>query len=497
MADWPSGPPTAPPAPGLRVGGAAYPTRPPEQWPDHAPGPAWGGPPGSGPVPPPDDDRSDRTWPVVVTAVAVVAVLALVIVGVGTFVSSSDGDDEATDTTVDLSDPEITAPPSEEPIEPTMPSLPGLDPGSGVDPTERAQPLEDVLPDIIRFVEETRGQQFVTEPDVQAVPDDEFEQHLADAQAEEMEDLEATAVAGTALGQLPPGFDLEEATNGLAATSVLGFYDPDSEELFVKGDQVTPFVQHVIAHELTHALDDQVFDLGRLDELTTRGDESAFGFLSLVEGTASYVGSAYRDQLSPEDAEAFEAEQYALGLDQLPSAMGLPPILLVEGQVPYASGERFVEALLAEGGTAELDTAYGEPPTTSEQILEPDVFLAGEGAVTLRPLEAPSGAEVADQGAFGAADLRLLDLVSDPMSTLIDPNVGALEPVPGYGGGQYVSWTEGGRSCISLEAVGDDAAGSSTIQEALETWADFAPGAEVSSRVGGNGLDVITAQRCA
>jgi hypothetical protein len=507
VVDWPTAPPSSPAAPGLQVGGAAYPTRPPEQWPAHAPvgpGPAGGGPPGSGPVPPPGDD-SDRTWPVVVTAVAVVAVLALVIVGVGTFISASDGaDDDATDTTVDLSDPAITAPPSEEPIDPTMPSIPGLDPGSGVDPTERAQPLEDVLPDIIEFVEETRGQQFVTEPVVEAVPDDEFEQLLAEVRDEEQAEAEARgdgpealAVASIALGLLPPGFDLESATEDLEANFVFGFYDPDTDELYVKGEQVTPFVQSVVAHELTHALDDQVFDLARLDALLEQPDEEAFAFQALVEGTASFVQAAFEAQMSPEDAEALEAEQYQLGLDQLPAAMGLPASLLVGSQVPYASGERFVDALVAEEGTAGIDAAYEAPPATGEQLLDPERFAADEEAVALRPLEAPDGVEVADEGAFGAVDLRMLDLVSDPLSPLIDPDLGTLDPVPGYGGGQFVSWTEGGRSCISLEAVGDDAAGSSTIQEALETWADFVPGAEVSSRVGGSGIPVITATSCA
>ncbi|HEX7133871.1 MAG TPA: hypothetical protein VF228_14945, partial [Iamia sp.] len=79
MADWPTRPPEAPPTePGLRSGGAEYPSHPPDQWPAYAPmAPTWGGPPGSsGPAPAPDDG-SGRSWPVVVTAVAVVCALAL------------------------------------------------------------------------------------------------------------------------------------------------------------------------------------------------------------------------------------------------------------------------------------------------------------------------------------------------------------------------------------------------------------------------------------
>ena len=256
---------------------------------------------------------------------------------------------------------------------------------------------------------------------------------------------------------------------------------------------MTPFVQVVIAHELTHALDDQHFDLSQLDELEEQADEAAFAYLSLVEGTASFVGDAYKAQLAPDDAAAYQAEEYAIGLEQLPSAMGLPPFLLIGGQVPYASGQRFVEGLVDGGGMAAVDAAYADPPTTSEQILDPAVAAAAEAPVALTPPEAPAGVEVVEEGAFGAVDLRLLEVVSDPLTALIDPNIGQIEPVPGFGGGRYVSWTDGGQSCIALEAVGDDAAGSATIADALEAWAGAAPGAEVGSRTGGSGVDVITA----
>ncbi|HEX7134988.1 MAG TPA: hypothetical protein VF228_20605, partial [Iamia sp.] len=422
--------------------------------------------------------------------------LALLIVGAGALVSSSDdGGEEATDTTVDLSGPEITAPPSEEPIMPTMPSIPGFDPGGGIDPSARARPLADVLPELIAFVEETRGHEFVTDPVVEAVSDAEFEEIITADLAEEADDRATASVTLTALGHLSPGFDLEAATGELGASFAFGVYDPETGELYVKGDQITPFVQTVVVHELVHALDDQLFDLGQIDALAERPDETAFGFQSLAEGTASYVDEAFKEQLDPEDAAAYAAEELMRGFDQLPGAFVVPPIVLIGSRVPYGSGQRLVEDLVATGGMAEVDAAYDDPPITSEQVLEPDRFLAGEGAVALRPLEAPSGAEVAVEGAFGAVDLRLLDLLSDPASVLAEPVVGLLRPVPGYGGGRYVSWTEAGRSCISIEAVGDDASGSATIQELLEAWAEFTE-AEVGSRVGGSGVDVITATRC-
>lgn len=481
---------------GLRSGGADYPSGPPSSWPAHAPlAPTPYGPySGVGGTPPgpagPDGTRSGLA--AVIAVVAVVAILGMAIWAIGAFGESDEtagGDDSPSDT-VDLSDPSITAPPSEDPIIPTVPGPPAAE-----DPTTQARPLEEVLPELIDFVEQTRGQEFTTEPLVEAVPDAEFEDELAAASAGEEEALTAASVTDVALGLAPPGTDLAEVSGQAGAAGVLGFYDPESEELFVKGEVVTPFVQAIIVHELTHALDDQVFDLARLDALVEQPDESAFGFLALVEGTAELVRESFVAQMGPDDRTAYESEQVQLGIDQLPAVMGIPPAFLVEQQVPYASGLRFVQALVDEGGTAEIDTAYGEPPTTSEQILDPAVYLAGEGAVALRPLEADG--EVAEQGGFGAADLRLLEIVSDPMGALLDPMLGTLEPIDGFGGGQFVSWADGQASCIRFEVVGDDAAASVDLLSLVEDWAAAAPGADVSTRVGGGGVDVVTAERCA
>ncbi len=508
MSGWPDGS-------GLHVGGADYPTGPPEQWPTGGPGPygggpSWGAPPAGGPswggspMPPtppgggaPERGPGGRTWPAVVVALVVIGVLALAITGVGLLATSDDGDeDTATDTTLDDGLDEPVVPPTSEPFMPTMPSLPGFDPGTGVDPTERARPLEEVLPELIAFVEETRGHEFATEPVVEAATDEEFLQALEESSdGEGLPGLEDT-IAPVALGLLQPGYDLDRAVDDLAAVGVLGFYDPETQELLVKGDVITPFVQSVIVHELTHALDDQVYGLGGLEEMEERDDESAFGFLALVEGTASEVQGAFEEQMSEEDAAALEAEQLQLGFEQLPQGMTLPPYLLVRSQVPYISGERFVEGLVAADGMAAVDAAYEAPPTTSEQVLDPAVFAAGEGAVPLDPIEPPDGVEVEEQGAFGAADLRLLDVVGNPMA-IIDPNLGLLDPVEGFGGGRFVAWTDGDLSCIALEAVGDDAAGRAAIAELLEAWAGYLPDAEVGSRVGGTGIDVITATSCA
>jgi hypothetical protein len=409
-----------------------------------------------------------------------VAVVVLLVVAVGVMVVDDDGgDDVAVDTQpVEPADPTL---PGESPSLPSLPidpSDPGLD-----DPGSSARPLADVLPEIIDFVEETRGHDFLTEPVVEAVDEAEFEDRFTAIQQSEAEALEVDQTALRATGIIYPDTDLLEASTQAGVGGVLGFYQPATGELLVKGDVVTPLVQAVIAHELTHALDDQHFELDRLEAYAERPDESAFGLLSVVEGTARWVETQYRDQMSTDDQVALEREELELGLSQTETMLDLPLPLLVQSAVPYTVGAALVEAVVIEGGLDLLDDTFERPPTTSEQVLDPSVFLARQPSTPVpAPQPAAGGTRVAE-GAFGAVDLRMLEIVGDPAGAFSAFD-GHLLPVDGFGGGRYVSWTSSsGDDCITIHVVGDPGGGAAEVGRILDEWAP-AVGAQVTTAFG-------------
>jgi len=375
---------------------------------------------------------------------------------------------------------------------PIEPSMPGHDPSApGADPEQLARPLEEVLPEIIAFVEAARGHEFLTEPVVEAVPDAEFEDRLAQTSEADEASLEEDQTALRAQGIIEPDTDLVDATRAAGASGVLGFYQPTTEELLVKGDVVTPLVQAVIAHELTHALDDQLFDLERIEVLAERPDESAFGLVSVVEGTARWVEQQYRDQMTPEEQAAAAAEELQLGMDQTQTLLDLPIPLLVQSQVPYAVGARFVEAVVAEGGLDLLDVAVQRPPTTSEQVLDAAQFLARDPAAPVPAPRPEAGGTVVDEGAFGAVDVRMLEVVGDPLSAAT-ALTGELAPIDGFGGGRFVSWTSAaGDDCITFHVGGATAAGTTEVRQVLTEWAGTVA-AEVRTDALGRGIDVAT-----
>ncbi len=232
--------------------------------------------------------------------------------------------------------------------------------------------------EISQFVEDERGLEFQEPVKVELAGDDEFEDRLLEDFDEDADELEATGVVLAALGLVDPDTDIVAAMRELLGGGVVGFYDSETAELVVRGTAITPYVRTVMAHELTHALDDQHFELDR-PALDDAKDESGFGFQSLVEGNARRVEDAYLASLSEDDQQAAFTEQFQMAGDI--DITAIPQVLVEQITAPYELGEGFVAAVLDDGGQARLDAAFEEPPTTSEQVVEPGTFLAGEGAV--------------------------------------------------------------------------------------------------------------------
>jgi hypothetical protein len=146
----------------------------------------------------------------------------------------------------------------------------------------------------------------------------------------------------------------------------------------------------------------------------------------------------------------------------------------------------FVRQLLDDGGQARLDAAFANPPTTSEQVLEPTTYLRGEGALPV-PAPQPDGA-LANKGVIGAFVLREL-LASGGVSGRITDKA-----VEGWGGDSYVTWHDDQeRSCIRATFVGDTPADTGEIADALEEWRSSSDGTVERAADGGS----VTIARCA
>jgi hypothetical protein len=188
-----------------------------------------------------------------------------------------------------------------------------------------------------------------------------------------------------ALGLLPPGTSLRAAVLDLQSGQVAGYYSPEKNELFVvsRAGGVGATQRVTYAHEFTHQLQDQHFDLDKLDlDATDQGDRS-LGRLSLVEGDAVSVQNTYTFSLSQEDLSQIVADAFdPAGLAALNRA---PAILQQTTLFPYTGGLQLVQTLMTRGGYDEVDRAFANPPASTEQVMHPEKFLSHEVPAVVTP----------------------------------------------------------------------------------------------------------------
>jgi hypothetical protein len=312
-------------------------------------------------------------------------------------------------------------------------------------PAPQPTPIELEIERLSRWVEAERELAFKRPPRVDLHTDETFEmlyRSAAPLTEEDREQIETMASMLKAVGLLDADVDVL-ARGADAIDNVLGFYDPRSGQLVVRGALLTPHSRSVLVHELTHALDDQHFGLHR-PEMADGRFEDAAAFQALVEGDATRVQLAYIDSL-PEAERAAVIEAETDGFDEAVAANTDPQAMDYFGAFPYRDGARFVESLVEAGGNAAVDRAFADPPRTTAAIIVPDRFLHGLDGIRL-PLPRPDG-EVVDEGMFGALALYLV------LATVVPSESAAIAAVS-WEGDSYMAWrTQDGRTCVKLRFV--------------------------------------------
>jgi len=233
-------------------------------------------------------------------------------------------------------------------------------------------------------------------------------------------------------GLLPRDFDLQSFLVVLLREQVAGYYDPQTKMVNLL-DWIDPEAQKpVLAHELTHALQDQSFglerflkaggDLGASKQEPTladiEGDEASAAHQAVVEGQAMVVLLDY--ELAPTGHTVVESPQI---VDALKAWMVTgtadsvefrnAPLYIREALTfPYRYGLDFEAQLLTKAGKdPAFAGAFRNPPKTTREIMQPDTYLAGE---RIPPLPLPDLPRVFkaydkfDVGAVGEFDVAIL-----------------------------------------------------------------------------------------
>ncbi len=150
------------------------------------------------------------------------------------------------------------------------------------------------------------------------------------------------------------------------ADSVLAYYSAHDERIVVRGKEITPSLKLTLAHELTHALQDQHFDLDKLNRKAKDSEASAM-VEALVEGDAQDVAYRYYDEL-PDDEQRLADDEGQEEVDGSASS-DVPDVFVVVQQLPYVLGPTVIGVTRAAGGAAAVDRLFEQPPTDTAALV--------------------------------------------------------------------------------------------------------------------------------
>jgi hypothetical protein len=223
--------------------------------------------------------------------------------------------------------------------------------------------------------------------------------------------LQATEALLYGFGTVDADFDFRASMIALMTSQLLGFYDPKQKTFFVSGELKGDEADVTLWHELVHALQDQHYDLTHLTDWQPDMGDGQAAVHALAEGDAT---SAMLDaMLKPRGVTALDVPE---GLMRAQSVLGsaaltAPPILVRSLLAPYVDGLAFTNYLRRRGGFAAVDSAWRAPPSSTEQLLHPEKFLAREAPLVVAlPPPPPHAPELSERfhDVMGEQTLRLL-----------------------------------------------------------------------------------------
>lgn len=242
-----------------------------------------------------------------------------------------------------------------------------------------------------------------------------------------------------------------------------------------------PLYGEGIAHELAHALQDQMLDLDGF--ASGAPDEDArVARRSLVEGDASKIGYMYGALFGSDFRRYLDwVEKRLPSINEDDQA----PLYMRESfQFPYVYGARFAETLHREGGWPRVDAAYREPPASTEHILHPEKYLK-----RVDPPVAIAHSECAQ--ALGSSWKRIWSVPLGELGVwlwLVRMNGGdakvARKTAEGWGGDRAEVYEEGGETALLWRSVWDSEAEAKEMEVALARVPTSTTGARLVERRG-------------
>ncbi len=252
---------------------------------------------------------------------------------------------------------------------------------------------------------------------------------------------------------------LQEAQLDNLISLITGFYSPELNALYVletiNGGLSGGLARSTIVHELTHALQYQHTDIDGIAAKRSNDWDGTTALLDVIEGEAVYtenqiLGFSTRSTYRQPVCFTIPAAQRA----------GTPYVVERELDTWYEDGLCFIQAVAKERG---IDTVFANMPTTTEQILHPEKYLAGEGAkpVSLTDLAPTLGAGWTRAGGGTLGEFMVQNIL---LTRLPADRTAVQRAAAGWGGDGWSLYVNGDSRVFQATITWD------TAEDAAEFW---------------------------
>ncbi len=364
-------------------------------------------------------------------------------------------------------------------VEPTFSVGQGVDEGV-------ADELQGVVDDLRIEVEGLRGLVFLDPPQVSFASEEGFAaRHGAWVESRlDADSLSAETRLLRLLALLDPAEDLRATLVDLYDDPVRAFYDGETGEIVVAaGDpDLDPVDRADVVRSLVLALTDQYHrHTERSRELVAEGRiDEATALEALAVADAHWFRLLYAQGLPEEDQVLIAAAA--------PGAPSVPGFVREQLRVGGEFGFELVTELIDSGGIGGLDAAYSAPVLTTEHVLFPARFRAGERLMDLEAASPEaSGYDVVSAGTSGAGTLRgmLVDALAPGMLT---------QTVDGWGADWSVILSSGDDVAWVYQFRGDSVDDALEVTQGLLTHIEMVMGMGGGVSAGG-GVEYVGSAR--
>jgi hypothetical protein len=193
------------------------------------------------------------------------------------------------------------------------------------------------------------------------------------------QEIHVQEAALRAFGLISRSFDLKSLLINFYTEQAAGFYDPPTRTMYIADWIPAEMQRMVLSHELTHALQDQNFNLDQYMKAAKNDDDAEAARQAVVEGYAT--AAMFQGMLGGAPLSNMPSFDGVLGplirqqMTEFPVFSKAPFFFRLQALFPYIQGASFIEKGLRRADWKTLNELFTSPPSSTKALYQPDVYF--------------------------------------------------------------------------------------------------------------------------